>query len=279
MPNFPISDFSEAVARLLSNLMPPKTYRYLFACLPGLFFEVCILIANPALIYSLDAKLQGFITLGHSTKVLIALFLAFVIGAAFTLFVTLIRQLLHVLFKLLSLFWRHVCGWPLIPIVSRMVKSTIWQKRRWVHSLYQYAYDKHYALPDNFLDPERCWGRIARSLLKNYGVDPDLTQGEWNALYFALAPLTLEDQPISPFMLTSEAIGWSALASIHFAPTLRSTYFLGFTALMVITGLLHDWYFVKARNNPRFQGILKIRSLLKEFQSPAASRPEKPPAD
>jgi len=268
MTNFPISDFSEAVARLLSNLMPPKTYRYLFACLPGLFFEVCVLIANPALIRGLDVRVQELITLGHLTKVLIALFLAFIIGTAFTLFVSLVRQLLDFVFKLASFFWRQICGWPLLPLMSRMTKTPRWQRRRWVHTFYNYVHAKHYALPDNFLDPERCWGRIARSLLKNsYDIDPEhLSQEEWNALYFALAPLTPEDQPASTFMLTSQAIGWSALAAVHFAPMLDNTYFLSFSALMILMGLLHDWYFVAGRHNPRFQGILKIRALLREFQ-------------
>jgi hypothetical protein len=47
MVDFPISDFSEAVFKVLSNLIPPETYVYLFACLPGFFFETSILIANP----------------------------------------------------------------------------------------------------------------------------------------------------------------------------------------------------------------------------------------
>ena len=128
-------------------------------------------------------------------------------------------------------------------------------------------------MPDDFLAPEKCWARFAVSLLRErYGVKPQhLSQEEWNALYWAMAPLTLEELRGSPFMTASGATGWCGLAAIRFAPTLNNKYYLAFALFMILIGLLHDWNFVIGRHNARFLGIMKIRTLLREFNRPPSA--------
>jgi len=121
---------------------------------------------------------------------------------------------------------------------------------------------------------EKCWARFATALLrKRYGVSPQhLSQEEWNALYWAIAPLTPEELRGSPFMTASGATGWCGLTAIRFAPTLNNKYYLGLALFMILIGLLHDWDFVIGRHNPQFLGIMKIRTLLREFnRSPLAA--------
>jgi hypothetical protein len=66
-------------------------------------------------------------------------------------------------------------------------------------------------------------------------------------------------------MIVFEATGWSGLAAIRFAPTLRNRYYVALCALMIVAGLLHDWYVAEGLNNRTFLGFLKTRSLLREF--------------
>ena len=121
---------------------------------------------------------------------------------------------------------------------------------------------------------EKCWARFATALLrKRYGVSPQhLSQEEWNALYWAIAPLTPEELRGSPFMTASGATGWCGLTAIRFAPTLNNKYYLGLALFMILIGLLHDWDFVIGRHNPQFLGIMKIRTLLTNHHWPRIER-------
>jgi len=53
-----ISHISEAISILIANVIPPRAYTFLYALVPGLFFETSLLLANPALVYTLVARAQ-----------------------------------------------------------------------------------------------------------------------------------------------------------------------------------------------------------------------------
>lgn len=179
-------------------------------------------------------------TVGHSTalKIAVALFLAFVIGNAFMFLAALVQRVFGAL--------RRRSG----------------------------SDAKNATAPDTALEANKIWARIAGSLLqRRYGIDSHaLSQGEWNALYLTLAPP--EEEP-NILMTASEAIGWSGLAAILVEPGLRSAYYIVFVAFMISMGILYDWHVAGKRKDSRFQGIMKVRALLKESQcsSPTPKRP------
>jgi len=66
-------------------------------------------------------------------------------------------------------------------------------------------------------------------------------------------------------MVVSEATGWCGLVAVLFEHQLRNRYYVALSALLVLAGLLHDWYVAKGLNNPPFLVVLKIRALFREF--------------
>src|SRR5260221_6154997 len=79
---------SEVLSGVIEKLIPPRAYTYLFAALPGLFFEISILVANPGRMCELVAKAQDGFRLNHYELVVLALIFAFIIGNAFMLLVS-----------------------------------------------------------------------------------------------------------------------------------------------------------------------------------------------
>ncbi|MGC1619768.1 MAG: hypothetical protein WA765_14860, partial [Candidatus Acidiferrum sp.] len=56
---------SEVLSGVIDKLIPPRAYNYLFAALPGLFFEISILVANPERMCELVVKAQDGFGLNH----------------------------------------------------------------------------------------------------------------------------------------------------------------------------------------------------------------------
>jgi hypothetical protein len=266
MPDFPVS--GEAITKVLSNVLPPRTYTYLSAMIPGLFFELSILIGNPSYVRQLLDKTRAYFAFDRYTILAVALFLAFVIGNGFMLFVGLIQWLFRFVYKLRAFLWRQFCKWPLLPFSNWIRRQPFWGKRQWVHEFGNNITDR--AGPFGSSVPEgvrKCWARFARQILKTYGIDhEDLDQEEWNALYGTLGTLTLREQRGSVFMIASEAIGWCGLAAAFLAPTLRTRYYLEFAILLVIAGIIHDWCVAKRLNDPTMWGLLEIRVIARELE-------------
>jgi hypothetical protein len=243
--------------------------------MPGLFFEASILLANPALICELVARGEDGLRIGHYAMLGIALFLAFVIGNASILFVTLIQKLFGYLYRFRGYIWEELCAWPLWPLVSWLNTKPRWARRKRFPDIYMYVQTVARGHIPLDLDARKCWALIARRLLKKkYGIKPkDIGQEEWDALYQTLGTLRIEDVRGSMAMIVFEATGWCGLAATRFAPELSKRYYVGISVLLVVAGLLHDWYVAEGLNNPRFLGFLKVRALLREFGDVAESEP------
>ena len=67
----------------LSKFVPKGAHEQLATFIPGLFFQVSILLASPDLVSRLAAETERSLNLGRYTTLAIALFLAFVIGGGF----------------------------------------------------------------------------------------------------------------------------------------------------------------------------------------------------
>jgi hypothetical protein len=273
MADFPVFELSGAVSKVVSSVIPPRAYTFVAALIPGLFFEVSILVANPALACELRSRAQDGLGLGRYAVLGVALVFAFVLGNAFILSVTLIQRLFGLFYRLRAWLWKELCGWPLFPFVNWLYKKPWWARRRWLIALGYNVQRKRLGQADDE-GARRLWALIARRLLEQkYGIDHShFEQGEWNALYWALGTLTINDVRGSLVLLVFEATGWCGVSAILLAPTLANRYFIGLCVILILAGLYHDWYVAEGLNNPQFLGVLKVRSLLREFQGAAIYR-------
>ena len=76
----PYPKVSDALSGVIEKLIPPRAYTYLFAAVPGFFFEISILIKNPGRVSELVTRAQNGFGLNHYELVGLALILAFIIG-------------------------------------------------------------------------------------------------------------------------------------------------------------------------------------------------------
>jgi hypothetical protein len=261
MSDFPISGASEAVTKVLSNVIPPRTYTYLSAMIPGLFFELSILLGNPAYVRQLLDKSRAGFALDRYTILAVALFLAFVIGNGFMLFVGLVQRLLGFVYRVRAFLWRQLRKWPLAPFSTWIRQKPFWSRRQWIHVFANDIIER--AGPFGSGVPEgvrKCWARFARRILESYKIEHN------DLLYGTLGTLTPREQRGSVFMIASEAIGWCGLAAAFLAPALRSRYYLGFAVLLVFAGIIHDWYLAERLSDPKTWGLLELRVIIRELE-------------
>jgi hypothetical protein len=270
-----ISHISEAISILISNVIPPRAYTFLFALVPGVFFETSVLLTNPALVYTLLARAQPFIGPSRYATLALALFLAFVIGNAFMYFVAFV-QVLGYLYRFRAFVWEEFCSLVLAPLITRLQGKPWWSTRRRLSSFAGYVQNVRMwsiGVPQDE-GTRKCWARFATQLLKTrYGIEArHLDQEEWNVLYATLGLLTTEDTHGNILMLASEATGWCGLAAMRLAPALWNRYYVSFSIFLIVIGLLHDWHVERNLNNPRFLGVLRVRALLKQYRNSTERR-------
>jgi len=102
------------------HVIPPKTYTYISAMIPGLFFELSILVGNPAYTRQLLEKARAGFALDRYMVLAIALFSAFVIGNGFMLFVGLIQRFLGLVYRVRAFCYGKTLQ-PLGPCSTRAV--------------------------------------------------------------------------------------------------------------------------------------------------------------
>jgi hypothetical protein len=219
----------DALTGVVEKLIPPRAYEYLFAAIPGFFFEISIFVSNPDWTCELAARAQDGFGLRHYELVGIALILAFVIGNAFILLITVFQWLL-------AKFFRHTQKHE----YSRIPEGT-----------------------------RKCWALIARQLLSaKYGIDPKkFDQEDWNVLYECLGVPSQNDLRSNIFIMASEAIGWCGFAAMLFGQALRNRYYFIFSLALVATGLINDWHVAKLREDGHYYGFLRVRLLLRELRN------------
>lgn len=282
MAEFPIAKHSEAVSKVLLSVLPPKTYAYLSAFLPGFFFEVSICLAKPQLVQKLIARSNEAANLGRYPKILIAVFLAFAIGNAFILWAGTIYRILARLFVTGRILWRWFCVRALVPLLNRLIRRLAtthgWWNRRlpWIQarilrSVNAAAYDFDFASEGM----RKLWAILTSNLFKkHYGIDlAALRQKEWNALYQASSAARMTQFSDHLLMVASQALGWSGLAATWLVPRLVNRYYIGFNLFMIVIGMVYQWQVIRSLNDEYLLGLLKVRALLKELskvRKPAA---------
>jgi hypothetical protein len=199
MADFPGSEVTNAISKVISSVIPPQTHVYLVALVPGAFFELSILLANPSVFCELVARAQeasglgkyaiwgidrweSLITIPRNTH--IALFFAFVIGNAFILAVTLIQRIFGYVYRLLVVVWEELCIWPLFPLMTWLGRKPWFGRRR---RFRDFGERVQLTVSQTPFDEgaRKLWSLLAGRLLKEkYAIEPKLLgQDEWDALY------------------------------------------------------------------------------------------------
>lgn len=283
MAEFPLAGHSETVSKILSSVLPPRTYAYLSAFLPGLFFEVSICLANPQFAQQLIARSNQAANLGRYPKILIAVFLAFVLGNAFMLWVGIVQRILALVFRISRFLWRCFCIWPLLPLLNRLVNRLRtahgWWNRRlpWIHN--NIFRPVQAAVLDSDFASEgvrKLWTILTRNVFKeHYGIAlADLEQEEWNALYLASSAVPVTQFSDHLLMVAFQALGWSGLAATRFAPSLNNRNYFAFSLFLIAIGILYQWRLIRSVNDGFTFGELKVRALLRELRKSKAVRTE-----
>jgi len=283
MAEFPLAGHSETVSKILSSVLPPRTYAYLSAFLPGLFFEVSICLANPQFSQQLIARSNQAANLGRYPKILIAIFLAFVLGNAFMLWVGIVQRILALVFRISRFLWRRFCVWPLLPLVNRLVKRLSaahgWWNRRlpWIHNkIFRPVHAAVYDFDFTSAGVRKLWAILTRIVFKeHYGIAlADLEQEEWNALYLASSTVTVTQFSDHVIMVAFQALGWSGFAATRFAPSLNNRNYFAFNLFLIAIGMLYQWRLIRSLNDGFTFGLLRVRALLRELRKSKVVRTE-----
>ncbi len=268
MPDFPGAEVTNAISKIISSVIPPNTHVFLVALMPGLFFELSILVANPSVFCELFEMAREGSGLGKYALWGIAFFFAFVVGTAFILFVTLVQRLMGYVYRVWAVLREWLFVWPLYRLTTWLRQKPRWVRNRWLNNLFNYMHARVWGRAQDE-GARRLWAVFAKRLMKEkYRIgreEQHLEQPEWNALYQTLGTLRIEDLRGAMTMVVFEATGWCGLAAMRFAPTLRNRSYLALSGLFIVAGLLHDWYVAANLNSPLFLAYLKIRALIREF--------------
>jgi len=247
--------------------------------MPGLFFEISLLLGNPALVSGLRDQLERNFALGRTMIVIIALFLAFAIGNGFMLIPGLIEHFFfEPICKVWWFFWKQFCVWPLKPIVDWLLSKPRLVRIPEVLDFHRYVIDLGFKTrPDEAQSAWHCWLTVAdRLVTKRYGIRPqDLNEDhQWGVLYWILGIWKPEDTRGSLLMVATEATGWAGLMATRIAPALRNRYYFYFVGFLIGMGLIHDLYVARRKVDPRMSSYAHIRAVLRELREVSQHKDE-----
>lgn len=269
----------------LSKALPPKPYLYFSAFLPGLFFVLSVLLANPDLSRQLALRAHEAVGLGPYFSVFVGLFLAFVIGNALMMLASLIQSAVGRLYRIELYLW-HLCQKHIL--LPFLTKITHWWKPApsptaenphpvptprfkppiWVNQLYIWMLKKVDGVAGSEEKAEFAWWNafVRQLLLKRYGLAEDkLPATSFDPLYDVLSLPTIEEIRGSILVNASQATGWAGLLASWFAPTLRNRWYLVFAIFLIACGLFHDFVVARYLYNPDWGTILRVQAILREF--------------
>ncbi len=250
----------------LSKILQHKALIYLTALVPGLFFEVALLLGDPELVASIEYRERHVLNLNTYVGLFIAVFLAFLIGHLFMTIVTLIQYFLRFVYRTRVFLQREICRTILFPLSNRLTKKPFWVRYRFALSFHRWIVDHAFLDAGEENAGYRCWRATASMLLKKkYDVDLDELKREWSYLYWNLGSPTAPELRGQLLAVASHAAGWCGLAAAWITPQLRSRYFLGFCIALIVVGLIHDYQVASRLADPVWIVSSRIRALLREY--------------
>jgi hypothetical protein len=288
----------------LSKTLPPTTYQYFSAFMPGLFFVLSVFLANPDLASQLAVRSHDGFGFGRYFTLFLGLFLAFVIGNALMLFVSLVQYAIRCAYRIGQFLWKRYQTHILLPILMRVThawkilpatpvnpnptRTPRWVLPKWVDTLYMRTQGKVQIIRNPNVPPTaayKWWDTFARQvLLKRYDLPEDkLPAASFQPLQDVLTKPSAEELPGSVLINASHATGWAALAASRLGPDLRNKWYVTFAIFLIGCGLIQDFFVAKYLHDPDIGDIARLRALIREFpkiqQIRAAQRDSQEPLD
>jgi hypothetical protein len=249
----------------LSKALHPRLWDMVPAFMPGLFFEICVFLADPDWFY----RIVGHAHLDCYMEITIVLILAFIVGNGFMFWVMMLRMESEIVYRRAKFSWAKFVKY-LSSSKGVPAKRPWFGRFKWVDRAFQKLISHPGAKGSS-----QAWRRAASKLLeRRYGIDPqEIHTDEWRAWIPALGTPKLDDFRGSLLVLTSQATGWSGMAAAYFAPTLRNRYFMPFCGFLILYGVLHNISVIARWNNANW--LIALRSVLAEIPMVLANKDEK----
>ena len=248
----------------LSRALHPRLLDHLAPFMPGLFFEVSILLARPEYFSSIAGRAR----VGYFTSIWLALILAYIIGTGAVLFVRLIQIWTYSVYRFFTFVARHL-GYAIADPIGWILQSQMRlpvRFRMWLGQIYPKLSSGGKFSSGASTDMKRAWQQAASALLQQgYGISPHAAD-DWTPWYFVLGEpdLAVFRGPLT--LLAAQATGWAGLVASRLAPTLRCPIYLGFSGFLVAYGLLANWSYAKNANSETTVCLARIRAVLNELR-------------
>jgi hypothetical protein len=237
----------------LSKSVPQKALTHLTLLIPGCFFEVSILLANPQLFANYVKDLHQAIPVSPYLLLSIALFVGFIIGSAAVVFVALLQPILNRIYAIRYSLALAIFAKSLKAITRRTPSVTVPTSGG--------------VGIDDAQRAMRAWRRLSAKLLHDrYGVEPRHLKTDWVFYMTALSDLTHEEVQ-GPLMISIfHATGWCGLVATFPAPALRTAYYLGPCLILIAYGLFASYGVARNMKNRLNIVLLGMRAVVREYE-------------
>lgn len=247
----------------VSKVVPHNALAFLTFLIPGCFFEVSVLLANPQLLAKPVSDLHQTIPVSPYLLLSSALFIAFIIGSAAIVFVALLIRILKGVYAIRTSLVTAMLT-TFLKIIAKRTPLTTTP----LHSAY-----KRRTNADN---ADRAWRRLAaKLLLDRYGIQPRHLKADWAFYMVALSNPTHEEVTGSMMMHVFHATGWCGLVATLLAPALRTSYYLALCLMLIAGGLVVGYTTAANLEDPLNIALLNMRAVVREYEKGRApSKPE-----
>jgi hypothetical protein len=259
----------------LTKVFHPRFTDLLAGFLPGLFFEICVLLANPEFAQRI-IKSTGA---DRYIQLFVVLFLAFILGSALIQWVRFIQIQFMYSYRHLLQWKPKILDWRITRAMNAQAAQTGQQgqsptapSKRW---LKLHAAQSRRVEDKEFIrHSQEAWGVAATQLLKRYGIEVTSANWDWGpwAEILGAGEIRAQDRRGYLFIMAQHATGWSGLLACYFAPTLRTWPFALFCLFLIVYGLLHDWQVASTLSDPRSQWTLALRCTMAELRNRSESK-------
>src|ERR1700732_3550412 len=230
----------------VSKVLNSQHFSSLTPVIPGLFFEICFYVGNPEKVMAATSRLH----LDKAAIVVLSLFMAFVIGSAFYLWVRLLQESMKAILSIVLRLWSNFLNFV-----------TTGSRYPWLQRLKLRAGRNHFIIRGfrkqhmgQFRATAKAWRVVATRLFVLYGIDPldavSQTGAEWKAWESVLSPFKPEDYRGERWIIAMEAVGWAGFLAVRQSPILKTPYLLAFCWFTISFGLLNDWLLAKRVSSP-----------------------------
>jgi hypothetical protein len=231
----------------------PRIWDLLPGFVPGLFFEICVLLANPESIKHLIAPAG----LDRYAAAVVALILAFILGTAFMYWARLLQSVEELIYNGTRALWVRFLQSLLKPKGSNPSRFAT---SYWVNKAYRHA-QREFRPGVN--EARSAWQQAAAQLLKRrYGIEHPKDWGHWSGILGTPPTNFLKGYLLS---LTMHATAWSGFAAAYFAASLRVQPYYALLSFLIGYSWLNHWRFLTWWNDPVARWSFALHAVLADI--------------